>query len=89
MTAYSMQLKRSLTATSTMASDAKAREMIDEMLKGRSLLFRSKVGPQTGLPNYSALLAGQVNERGQLRPVPLDASFSDGLKACGIVPAGG
>ena len=65
MTAYTMQLTRSLSATSTMASGEKAREMLDEMFKGQSLLFRSAAaGPQIGLPNYSALVAGQVNERG-------------------------
>lgn len=89
MTAYSMQLTRSLNAISTMASGAKAREMLDELLNGRSLLFRSKVGPQTGLPNYSALFAGQVNEKRHVRPVPLDASFRDGLKACGMVSSRG
>lgn len=87
-TAYAMQMVKSGVSTSTMASGAKAREMLDEMLGGKSLLFRSAgFGPQIGLPNYSALMAGQFNEKGQLRPVPLDDSFREGLKACGIVPS--
>jgi hypothetical protein len=87
-TAYAMQMVKTGVSTSTMASGAKAREMLDEMLGGKSLLFRSAgFGPQIGLPNYSALMAGQFNEKGQLRPVPLDDSFREGLKACGIVPA--
>jgi len=85
MTAYAMQLSRQMTATSTMASGDTAREMLDEMLEGTSLLFRSAgSGVKTGLPDYSALVAGQVNERGELRPVPLDQSFRDGLRTCGI-----
>lgn len=86
-TAYAMQMVKTGVATSTMASGAKAREMLDEMLGGKSLLFRSAgFGPQIGLPNYSALMAGQFNEKGELRPVPLDESFRAGLRACGIVP---
>ena len=85
MTAYARQLTQSLSATSTMASGVKAREMLDEMLKGKALLYRSAAaGPQTGLPDYVALLAGKVNQRGEIRPVPLDASFREGLKSCGI-----
>lgn len=86
MTAYATQLTRAVTATSTMASGARAREMLDEMLNGKTLLFRSAgMGPQTGLPDYSALVAGQVNEKGQLHPIPLDASFREGLRNCGIM----
>jgi len=85
VTAYAMQLARSGAATSTMASGTKASEMLDEMLQGRSLLFRSAgMGPQTGLPDNSAMMAGQVNEKGQLHRIPLDASFREGLAACGI-----
>lgn len=84
-TAWAMQMARTVTATSTMASGDKAREMLDEMLRGNSLLFRrAAAGPQTGLPDYSALMAGQINGKGELRPIPLDASFREGLTACGI-----
>jgi hypothetical protein len=85
MTAWAMQLARSGIATSTLASGAKAREMLDEMLQGHSLLFRQAgAGQQTGLPDYQALMAGQVNARGELNPIPLDASFHEALTACGI-----
>lgn len=85
LTAYAQHLARTMTATSTMASGTKAREMLDEMLRGSALLFRSAgTGPQTGLPDYQGLAAGQVNRKGELKPIPLDASFHDGLHACGI-----
>ena len=51
MTAYGLALSQALVSTSTMASGAAAREMLDEMLTGQSLLFRSaRTGLQTGLP---------------------------------------
>lgn len=85
VTAYATQLARTAMATSTMASGAKAREMLDEMIAGRSLLFRAAaLGSQTGLPDYSALMVGQRNEKGQVYPIALDSSFRDGLKVCGI-----
>jgi hypothetical protein len=85
VTAYAIQLARSGAATSTLASGAKAREMLDEMMHGQSLLFRAAgMGPQTGLPDYTAMRAGQVNEKGELHPIPLDDSFREGLAACGI-----
>ncbi len=84
MTSYAMRLTQQMTASSTMATGAKAREMLEEMLAGQSLLFRSAdTGPQTGLPDYSALTAGQRNEKGLLRPIPLDESFREGLRVCG------
>ncbi len=89
MTAYGMALSQAMTATSTMASGDKAREMLAEMLGGTSLLFRSAgAGPATGLPDYSALVAGQVNEKGELRAIPLDASFRNGLRECGLIDQG-
>lgn len=85
LTAYSIGLSQAMVAPSTMASGPKAREMLAEMLAGRSLLFRSAgTGAQTGLPNYTALMAGQITGKGELKPIPLDVSFRDGLKACGI-----
>lgn len=86
VTAYAMRLSQQVTATSTMASGEKAREMLGEMLQGTLLLFRSAgAGVQSGLPDYAAITAGQVNEKGELRPVPLDQSFRDGLLNCGII----
>jgi len=85
VTAYAMQLAKGGVATSTMASGAKAREMLDEMLAGQGLLFRSAgAGLQTGLPDYQAMMAGQFNAKGELHPIPLDASFHAALTACGI-----
>lgn len=85
LTEYAKRLTQQMTATSTMASGAKAREMLDEMLAGQSLLFRAEgSGPQTGLPDYSALVAGQRNEKGDLKPIPLDGSFREGLRVCGM-----
>lgn len=84
LTAQTMRLAYAMSATSTMASGAKAREMLDEMLAGRSLLFRpAAAAPQMGLPNYAAFMPGQITSKG-LRPYPLDESFRVGLTACGI-----
>ena len=86
VTAYAMQMAKAGVATSTMASGARAREMLDEMIAGRSLLFRAAaLGAQTGLPDYSALMVGQKNEKGDVYPIALDASFRNGLRACGII----
>jgi hypothetical protein len=53
------------------------------MLNGRSLLFHraAATGP-IGLPDYSAVAAGQYTYQG-LKAIPLDQSFHDGLKTCG------
>ncbi|MFM6832810.1 MAG: hypothetical protein ACKOVA_21100 [Novosphingobium sp.] len=84
LTAQTMRMVQAMTATSTMAGGAAAREMLDEMLAGQTLLFRSaSTAVQTGIPDYSALRAGQVTAKG-IRPYPLDASFRAGLVACGI-----
>jgi len=84
MTAQTMRLVQTMTATSTMASGAAAREMLDEMLAGQSLLFRSaRTTAQTGIPDYATLGAGLITAKG-IRPYPLDASFRAGLVTCGI-----
>ncbi len=84
LTAQTMRMVQAMTATSTMAGGAAAREMLDEMLAGQTLLFRSaSTALQTGIPDYLALRAGQVTAKG-IRPYPLDASFRAGLVACGI-----
>lgn len=84
MTAQTMRLVQTMTATSTMASGGTAREMLNEMLAGQSLLFRSaRTTAQTGIPDYAALGAGQITAKG-IRPYPLDASFRAGLATCGI-----
>ncbi|MES2302342.1 MAG: hypothetical protein V4521_09765 [Pseudomonadota bacterium] len=84
LTAQTMRMVQAMTATSTMAGGAAAREMLDEMLAGQTLLFRSaSTALQIGIPDYSALRAGQVTAKG-IRPYPLDASFRAGLVACGI-----
>lgn len=84
-TARAMRLTYAMTATSTMASGAKAREMLDEMLAGRSLLFRAAApAAQMGLPNYTAPMAGQITGKGELKPIPIDTSFREGLRSCGI-----
>lgn len=85
VTAYAMKLAQSGVSTSTMASGDEAREMLGELLAGGSLLFRRAAAtPTMGLPNYEALAAGQITANGELKPIPLDKSFRDGLTACGI-----
>lgn len=84
LTAQTMRMVQAMTATSTMAGGEAAREMLDEMLAGQSLLFRpGSTAVQTGIPDYSALRAGQVTAKG-IRPYLLDTSFRAGLVLCGI-----
>lgn len=79
-----LRLSSGLAATSTMASGGKAREMLDEMLAGTSLIFRAAASvPDYGLPSSNSWRVGQYTSKG-LRPFPLDASFRAGLTACGI-----
>lgn len=84
MTAYTMRFVASATATSTLAGGAKAREMLDEMLAGQGLLFRQKAATaQFGIPSAEVNSVGQITAKG-LRPIPLDGTFRDALKACGV-----
>lgn len=86
-----LRMSSGLAATSTMASGSKAREMLDEMLAGSSLIFRAAASvPDYGLPSSNAYRVGQFTSKG-LRPFPLDTSFRAGLTACGIAtePASG
>jgi hypothetical protein len=79
-----LALARSFSATSTVASGDKAREMLDEMIAGSSLQFRSaSVTASYGLPDDRARMTGLMTKDG-LRPYPLDASFRDALSQCGI-----
>lgn len=79
-----LALARSFSATSTVASGDKARDMLDEMLAGASLQFRSaNVAASYGLPDDRARMTGLMTKDG-LRPYPLDASFRDALSQCGI-----
>lgn len=79
-----LRMSSGLAATSTMASGSKAREMLDEMLAGTSLIFRASASvPDYGLPSSNTYRVGQYTSKG-LRPFPLDASFRAGLTACGI-----
>jgi hypothetical protein len=74
----------SMTATSTVASGERAREMLAEMAGAQSLIFRqSHAAPAYGLPSSQASRVGQYTSKG-LRPIPLDASFRRGLTECGI-----
>lgn len=87
LTAYQMRLIQAATATATVASGDRAREMLDEMIGGSSLIFRSgAAAPAYGLPSDQTNRVGQATSDG-LRPYPLDQSFRDGLAQCGISEA--
>ena len=74
----------SITATSTLAHGERAQEIIEEMLIGKGLVFRSKQSAQSvGLPSQSKYAVGQMTTKGR-KPIPLDESFADGLIECGI-----
>ncbi|EQB00234.1 hypothetical protein L288_18525 [Sphingobium quisquiliarum P25] len=80
------QLTASLTATSTVASGDKAREMLAEMAAGRSLIYRQEAAsPAFGLPSARTAEVGQYTSKGQ-EPFLIDASFHRGLTECGIIP---
>jgi len=71
-------------ATSTMASGTEAQVILDELLRGRTLIYRSAAAaPAYGLPT------GRENEVGFYtgtlkKPIPIDESFRAGLRTCGI-----
>ncbi len=79
-----LRLSAGLAATSTVASGDTARTMLDEMLMGRSLIFRASAAvPDHGLPSARTYEVGQVTAKG-VRPFPLDESFRSGITTCGI-----
>ena len=86
--ARTSNLVASMTATSTVASGDKAKEMLAEMLAGGSLIFRqSTAAPAFGLPTGRESEVGQITKYG-LKPIPLDDSFRRGIAGCGIVAPG-
>lgn len=82
--ANAMKITAAYTSTSTVASGDRAKEMLEEMLAGRSLLYRqANAAPAYGLPSSQTYAVGQWTSEG-LRPIPLDDSFRRGLAECGI-----
>ncbi|PWG03308.1 hypothetical protein [Sphingosinicella humi] len=85
--AKTANLAASMTATSTVASGEKAREMLAEMLAGKGLIYRqATAAPAYGLPSGETYRVGQLTDDEQ-RPFPLDASFRKALAECGIDPS--
>lgn len=86
--ASTSKLAAAMTATSTVASGKLAAEMLREMLAGRALIYRSAtVAPQYGVPTGREYEVGQYTSEGlkaSIRPIPLDESFREGIRACGI-----
>jgi hypothetical protein len=84
LVAEQMRVIAAATATSTVASGSVARAMINEMLAGKGLVYRSAAATANyGLPTGVERSVGQITSEG-LRPYPLDDSFRAGLAACGI-----
>ncbi len=82
--AASMRQVQAMTATSTVATGERAREMLREMLAGSQLIFRAaQAAPDYGLPSDQTFRVGQLSQDG-LTPIPLDASFRTALTECGI-----
>ena len=87
--AFATKMSVSMTATSTVASGERAKAMLDELLAGKALIFRSAaVVLEFGLQSSAMYRVGQFTEKG-LRPIPIDASFRAGLAACGLAPPSG
>jgi len=86
--ASTSKLVASMSSTSTLASGQLAAEMLREMLGGQSLLFRAAAAaPAFGVPTGNERDVGQITLNGGIverRPFPLDASFREGIRACGI-----
>lgn len=83
-TAMALRMSTAVAATSTVASGAKAKEMLAEMLAGKSLLFRPAGSvPEVGLPTTRAYDVGMYTNKGW-QPIPLDDSFAAALSSCGI-----
>jgi hypothetical protein len=79
-----MNQAQALMSTSTVASGAKAQEMLAEMIAGQQLIYRAAAAtPAYGLPNSRSHEVGEYTSKG-LKPIPLDDSFRLGLKECGI-----
>ncbi len=77
-------MTQAVTATTTAASGPHAQEMLMEMLNGTSLIFRAAAAaPAYGVPSEASDDVGQFRN-GDLRPIPIDDSFRQGLAACGI-----
>lgn len=88
--ASSSKLVAGMSATSTMASGTVAADILREMLDGHALVFRAAAAsPAYGIPTGNARELGQYTLNGGVvnrRPFPLDESFREGIRACGIVP---
>lgn len=81
--AEATRLAASFSATSTMASGDTAREILQEMLAGRSLVFRQQGGTAYGLVDSRVTEVAQITREGVV-PYPIDESFRSGLRECGI-----
>jgi hypothetical protein len=82
--AQAYRLSAAMTATSTMASAGLAREMLEELLIGRELIYRqSTAAADVGLANPNSSAVGQITREG-LVPYKLDDSFREGLRTCGV-----
>ncbi|MBP6012140.1 MAG: hypothetical protein KBA31_07925 [Alphaproteobacteria bacterium] len=80
-----LKMAQSITSSATVASGAKAKEMLAEMLEGKGLIFRSAAAaPAYGLPSSTPYSVGQYTTTEGQRPIPIDESFRQSLAACGI-----
>jgi hypothetical protein len=78
------KLAQQAASTATVASGARAKELLAEMMAGKSLIFRRETAaPAYGLPSSAPYSVGQYTSEGQ-RPIPIDESFHQSLAACGI-----
>ena len=82
--AYAAKIAAQIGSTATVASGATAHDLLNEMLAGNSLIYRSAYAvPQYGLPNGGEQNVGQLTASG-LHAYPLDKSFRASLTECGI-----
>jgi|GEM_PF-1461232 len=79
---YAQKLAATAGATATVASSEEASAMLDEMLAGSTLIYRAnRPNAQFGLPTSHGQRVGQWTTEG-LRPIPLDATFRQGVEQC-------
>ncbi|WP_336972530.1 hypothetical protein [Sphingobium aromaticiconvertens] len=83
-TALTSRLILAATATSTLASGDKAREMLAELKSGKGLIYRASAAAASyGLPDSNIYRVGQYGKDG-LAPIPIDASLLAALAVCGM-----
>lgn len=78
-------IMQSALSGATAVGDSEAIDVLNEMLAGKSLIFRSQTAaPNIGLPTGAVYNVGKITADGR-KPISIDASFRAGLRQCNII----